>query len=105
MNPAQKDNEYNPLNGKRFWGLIDYLLSLILNPLLSNKILDYSKLKAFADDKINVAKMMISLSDRVENIARKGENAGYQHFLLFPQCFQKTFFFRVVKSRDFVIKS
>ena len=23
----------------------------------------------------------------VENIVRKGENAGYQHFLLFPQCF------------------
>ena len=22
----------------------------------------------------------------------KGENAGYQHFLLFPQCFQKTSF-------------
>ena len=21
----------------------------------------------------------------------KGENAGYQHFLLFPQCFQKVF--------------
>ena len=27
--------------------------------------------------------------DRVENIAGKGENAGGQHFLLFPQCFQK----------------
>ena len=25
---------------------------------------------------------------RVENIVGKGENAGYQHFLLFPQCFQ-----------------
>ena len=24
---------------------------------------------------------------RVENIAGKGENAGYQHFLLFSQCF------------------
>ena len=23
-----------------------------------------------------------------ENIVGKGENAGYQHFLLFPQCFQ-----------------
>ena len=23
-----------------------------------------------------------------ENIVRKGENAGNQHFLLFPQCFQ-----------------
>ena len=32
--------------------------------------------------------MMISLYDRVENIVGKGENSGYQHFLLFPQCFQ-----------------
>ena len=29
-------------------------------------------------------------SDRVENIARKGEIARYEQFLLFPQCFQKT---------------
>ena len=29
---------------------------------------------------------------RVENIVGKGENAGNQHFLLFPQCFQKTSF-------------
>ena len=28
----------------------------------------------------------------VENIEGKGENAGYQHFLLFPQCFQKASF-------------
>ena len=26
---------------------------------------------------------------RLENLVGKGENAGYQHFLLFPQCFQK----------------
>ena len=40
-------------------------------------------MKAFADNKFNVAKMTISLFDRVENTAGKGENAGYQHFLLF----------------------
>ena len=33
--------------------------------------------------------MTISLLDRLENIVEKGENAGYQHFLLFPQCFPK----------------
>ena len=32
---------------------------------------DWSKLKAFADNKINVAKMMTALSDRVENIVVK----------------------------------
>ena len=31
--------------------------------------------------------MTISLFDRVENTVGKGENAGYQHFLLFPLCF------------------
>ena len=30
------------------------------------------------------AKIMISVFDSVENIVGKGENAGYQDFLLFP---------------------
>ena len=46
-------------------------------------------MKAFVDDKLNVDKMTISPFDRVENSVGKGENAGYQHFLLFPQCFLK----------------
>ena len=33
--------------------------------------------------------MCFGKGGKVENIMRKGENAGYQHFLLFPQCFQK----------------
>ena len=36
-----------------------------VNSLPNDKIVDVTKLKAFADDKLNVAKMMISLSDRV----------------------------------------
>ena len=48
-----------------------------------------TKLKAFADDKLNVDEMTISLRDRVESTVGKEENAGYQHFLLFPQCFPK----------------
>ena len=42
-----------------------------------------------SDDQINDAKFMISVFNRVENIVGKGENAGYQHFFFFPQCFQK----------------
>ena len=49
--------------------------------------------------------MMIFVFDRVENIVGNGENAGYQHFLLFPQCFQKASFLGVVKSLDSVVKS
>ena len=47
-----------------------------LNSLPNDKILDWSKLKAFADDKIKVLKMMVFVFDRVENIVGKGENAG-----------------------------
>ena len=67
------------------------------NCLPNDKIFDATKLKAFADDKTNVAQIMISVSDRVENIVGKGENAGYQHFLLFPQCFQKALFMGSLK--------
>ena len=48
-----------------------------------------TKLKALVDSKFIVAKMMISPFDMVENIVGKGENSGYQHFFLFPQCFVK----------------
>ena len=33
----------------------------------------------------------LKFTDRAENIVGKAENAGYQHFLLFPQSFQKAF--------------
>ena len=55
----------------------------------TTKILDLSKLKAFADDKINVTEKLKVVLERVETWWEKGENAGYQHFLLILQCFQK----------------
>ena len=57
------------------------------NSLPNIKNFDVTKLKAFADDRINEAHMIIFSVDGVEKIVGKGENAGYQHFLLFPQCF------------------
>ena len=42
--------------------------------------------------------MITPVFDRVENIVGTGENAGYQHFLLFPQCFEKAFFSDVSKG-------
>ena len=76
-----------------------------LNSLPHNKILDWRKLKAFEDYIINDAEMMIFLSDKLKNIVGKGENAGFQDFLLFPKMFSKAFFFRGVKSQDYVAKS
>ena len=63
-----------------------------LNSLPNNKFLDWSKSKGFADNKINVAEKLKFVLQRVENIVGKGENAGYQHFLLSPQYFQKPSF-------------
>ena len=60
----------------------------MFHSLPNDKILDQSKLKAFADNKINVTQKLKFVSERTENILGKGENAGYQHFLLFPKCFQ-----------------
>ena len=64
-------------------------LAQLFNSLPNDKISDKFNFKVFADDILNVAQIMICISDRVENIVRKGENGGYQHFPLFPQCFQK----------------
>ena len=53
-------------------------------------------MKAFADDKINVAEMKISLSDTVENIVGKGENAGifsFSHKVFKRLLFQGQVFF------------
>ena len=48
----------------------------MLNSLPSNNFLDLTEFKAFADDKLDVAKIMISVFDRVEVIVGKEENAG-----------------------------
>ena len=63
----------------------------LVNPLPDDKILDWSKLKAFADDKLNV-KMIISVSDRVGNIVGKGEIVCTSILFLFPQCIQNVSF-------------
>ena len=80
------------------WGLRPSYLVMLVNSLPNDKFLNRSKLKAFADDKINVTEILKFVLGRVENNAGKGENAGYQHFLLFPQCFQKASFSGSLKS-------
>ena len=50
-----------------------------------------AKFKPLADDNLADAEM-ISVNDRKENIVGKGENAGYQHFLLCSKMFLKGFF-------------
>ena len=59
------------------------------NSLPNDNILDWSKFKPFAYDKINVTEKLKFFLERIENIVGKGENTGYHHFLLFPQSFRK----------------
>ena len=49
----------------------------------NDKISDWSKFRAFADDNIDIIQKLKFDLEMVENIVRKGENAGYQNFLLF----------------------
>ena len=69
----------------------------MFDPLPNNKILEYSKWKAYADDKIQVDEKLKFVMGLEENILRKGENAVYQQFLFFPQCFEKLSFLRLLK--------
>jgi hypothetical protein len=55
------------------------------DPSPGDKILALFKSKAFADDNSSMAKVSQFFFDWRENIVGKGENAGYQHFLLFLQ--------------------
>ena len=61
----------------------------LINSLPNNNFVDWSQLKAFADNKINVIEKLKFVLQRTENIVGKRGNTAYQHFLLFPQCFQK----------------
>ena len=59
------------------------------HPLPHDKILDQTKLKAFADDKLNVTKMIISVFDRVENFVGKGDIACTSNFSFSHSVFKR----------------
>ena len=68
-----------------------------VNSLPNDKILDWSKLKAFADDKLDaIVKLKYALG-KVENVVGKGENAGFQYFPPFSLRFQKNSFLGLLK--------
>ena len=60
------------------------------------KILALPKMETFSDDKFKVTQNIKFVFREVENIVGKGENVGYKHFLLLPQCFQKVFLLKDV---------
>ena len=62
---------------KVFTNIANVIMRFVCNSLPNNKILDRSKFKAHADDKMTVNKNLNFVPGRVENILEKGENAGY----------------------------
>ena len=63
----------------------------MFNSLPNDKILDVTKLKAFADDKMKVTEKMEFVLKVLENtcIVEKGENSGDRAFSPFPTIFSK----------------
>ena len=57
--------------------LLIFSFQEFLNSLPNDKILNWSKFKAFADNKITGTQKWKFILERVENIVGKGENAGY----------------------------
>ena len=69
----------------------------VLKSLTNNKNIQLPKLKTFVDDNLSGIHMVGGVFNRVGNIVGKGENAGYQHFLLFQQGFQTASSLKLLK--------
>ena len=72
--------------------------------LPNDKIFDWFKLKAFADDKMNVIKRIEMCFRMDRKHCGKRRKRWFPAFSPFPM-FSKGFFLRVVKSQDCVVKS
>ena len=71
------------------WYSIQIKAAVVFNPFPHDRSLDQTKLKAFADDKLNITKIIISVFDRVENMVGKGEIACTSNFSFFLNVFQR----------------
>ena len=80
------------LRGKPASGLEKNIVRSTGYSLPNDKILDWSKLKAFADDRLNKIKKNEIFGGWVENIVGKGENAGFQNFSFSHYVFKRRLF-------------
>ena len=64
---------------------------LLVNYLPHDTITNWTKFKAFADDKLNTAEVMFSDCNRIENIMEKEKKLVPSNFLLLPKCFPQYF--------------
>ena len=75
------------------------------NSLPNNKILDWSKLKELANDKINVTEKVKFGFGQNRKHCGKRRKCCLPVFPPFPTMFSEGPFLRVVKSRDYVVQS
>ena len=75
------------------------------NSLPSDKILDWSKFKVFADNKIGVNEKLKCGLGRVENIVEKKRKCWLPAFSPFSTMFSKGLLLKIVESRNCVVKS
>ena len=80
-------------------------LTPVFNPLPNDKTLDPSKMKKSADEKLKAIQLAKFVLDKTENIGGKRGKCWLPSFSSFSPMFSNGFFFRVVKSRDRVVKS
>ena len=69
----------------------DNSLSTCINPFPTDTFWTLPIPKTLQTTIFNLVEMAESSPKRVENTVGKEEIARYEQFLLFPQCFQKTF--------------
>ena len=67
--------------------------------LYKTTFLEWFKMKAIADDRINVTEKSKFVLGREENIVGTGGNDSNKHFLLYLQFFSKSFFSGLLKVR------
>ena len=75
------------------------------NSLPNNKILEWSNLKAVADNKVNAIEKLKFVLGWVKNIVGIRRKCWFPARSPFPTMFSKGIFLRVVKSWDCVVKS
>ena len=80
-------------------------LQSTFNSLPNDKILDWSKVKAFADDKRNVIEKLKFVFGKGRKHCGKRRKCWLPAFSPFPTMFSKGFLYRVVRSRDYVVES
>ena len=76
-----------------------------INSVPNNKVLDWIKLKAFADNKINFVWIVIFVFNGARNHCGKRRKCWLPAFSPFPTRISKDFHFRVNKNGDCVVNS